>query len=57
MQVVVADTGPLNYLVQIDAIELLREMSLGFNEDSAYFQLTKLDGRTIRIFDGNVVLV
>jgi hypothetical protein len=32
-------------------------MSLGFNEDDAYFELTKLDGRKIRIFDGQVVTV
>ena len=37
------------------AIGLLREMSLGFNEDDAFFQLTRLDGRKIRIFDGKVV--
>jgi hypothetical protein len=37
------------------AIRLLQEMSLGFNEDDAYFQLTKFDGQTIRIFDGKVV--
>jgi hypothetical protein len=36
------------------AIGLLQEMSLGFNEDDAYFQLTKFDGTTIRIFDGTV---
>ncbi|HEX6042577.1 vanadium-dependent haloperoxidase [Longimicrobium sp.] len=39
------------------AIGLLQEMSLGFNEDDAYFQLTKFDGQTIRIFDGKVVPV
>jgi hypothetical protein len=39
------------------AIGLLQEMSLGFNEDDAYFQLTKFDGTTIRIFDGKVVVV
>ncbi|HEX8903980.1 MAG TPA: hypothetical protein VF771_04020, partial [Longimicrobiaceae bacterium] len=39
------------------AIGLLQEMSPGFNEDDAYFQLTKLDGTTIRIFDGKVVPV
>ena len=38
------------------AIGLLQEMSLGFNEDDAYFQLTRFDGTTIRIFDGRVVL-
>jgi hypothetical protein len=37
------------------AIGLLQEQSLGFNEDDAYFQLTKFDGTTIRIFDGKVV--
>jgi len=36
------------------AIGLLQEMSLGFNEDDGFFQLTRLDGRTIRIFDGKV---
>jgi len=39
------------------AIGLLQEQSLGFNEDDAYFQLTKFDGTTIRIFDGKVVAV
>ncbi|HET7233187.1 MAG TPA: vanadium-dependent haloperoxidase [Longimicrobium sp.] len=39
------------------AIALLQEMSLGFNEDDAYFQLTRLDGQKIRIFDGKVVAV
>jgi hypothetical protein len=39
------------------AIGLLQEMSLGFNEDDAYFQLTKLDGTTIRIADGKVAVV
>jgi hypothetical protein len=39
------------------AIGLLQEMSLGFNEDDAFFQLTKFDGTTIRIFDGKVVPV
>jgi hypothetical protein len=37
------------------AIRMLQEMSLGFNEDDAYFQLTRFDGQTIRIFDGKVV--
>ena len=37
------------------AIRMLQEMSLTFNEDDAFFQLTKLDGSTIRIFDGKVV--
>ncbi|HEU0014237.1 MAG TPA: vanadium-dependent haloperoxidase, partial [Longimicrobium sp.] len=36
------------------AIRLLQEMSLGFNEDDAFFQITRLDGRTVRIFDGVV---
>jgi membrane-associated phospholipid phosphatase len=36
------------------AIGLLQEQSLGFNEDDAYFQLTRFDGTTIRIFDGTV---
>jgi hypothetical protein len=36
------------------AIGLLQEMSLTFNEDHAFFQLTKFDGTTIRIFDGQV---
>ncbi len=39
------------------AIGLLQEMSLTFNEDDGYFQLTKFDGSTIRIFDGKVVTV
>jgi hypothetical protein len=39
------------------AIRLLQEMSLGFNEDDAFFQLTRFDGQTIRIFDGKVVAV
>jgi hypothetical protein len=37
------------------AIGLLQEMSLGFNEDDAFFELTRFDGRKIRIFDGKVV--
>ncbi|HEX8904663.1 MAG TPA: vanadium-dependent haloperoxidase [Longimicrobiaceae bacterium] len=37
------------------AIGLLQEMSLGFNEDDAYFELTRFDGKTIRIFDGKVM--
>jgi hypothetical protein len=36
------------------AIGLLQEMSLGFNEDDASFELTKFDGQKIRIFDGKV---
>jgi hypothetical protein len=39
------------------AIGLLQEQSLGFNEDDGYFQLTRFDGITIRIFDGEVVPV
>ena len=39
------------------AIGLLQEMSLTFNEDDAFFQLTRFDGTTICIFDGRVVLV
>ena len=38
------------------AIRLLQEMSLTFNEDDAFFQITRLDGRTIRIYDGIVDL-
>jgi hypothetical protein len=37
------------------AIGLLQEMSLAFNEDDAFFQITKFDGQKIRIFDGKVV--
>jgi len=36
------------------AIQLLREMSLTFNEDDAFFQFTRFDGITLRIFDGCV---
>jgi hypothetical protein len=39
------------------AIRLLQEMSLGFNEDDAFFELTRFDNRKIRIFDGKVVFV
>ncbi|HEX6369157.1 MAG TPA: vanadium-dependent haloperoxidase [Longimicrobium sp.] len=39
------------------AIGLLQEMSLGFNEDDGFFELTKFDGQKIRIFDGQVVPV
>jgi hypothetical protein len=39
------------------AIRLLQEMSLTFNEDDAYFELTKFSGQKIRIFDGKVVNV
>lgn len=37
------------------AIRLLQEMSLTFNEDDAFFELTRFDGQKIRIFDGKVV--
>lgn len=37
------------------AIRMLQEMSLGFNEDDAFFELTKFDGTRIRILDGKVV--
>ncbi|MBB4635550.1 vanadium-dependent haloperoxidase [Longimicrobium terrae] len=36
------------------AIALLQEMTLGFNEDDGFFELTRLDGVRIRIFDGKV---
>ncbi len=39
------------------AIRMLQEMSLGFNEDDAFFELTTFDGGRIRIFDGKVVPV
>ncbi len=39
------------------AIRLLQELSTTFNEDAAYFQLTRLNGQTIRISDGHVDLV
>jgi hypothetical protein len=39
------------------AIRMLQEMSLGFNEDDAFFELTRFDGQKIRIFDGKVVPV
>jgi hypothetical protein len=39
------------------AIAMLQEMSLGFNEDDAFFELTRFDGQRIRIFDGQVVPV
>jgi len=39
------------------AIGLLQETSLGFQEDDAFFELTRFDGKTIRIFDGKVVRV
>ena len=34
------------------AIRLLQELSLGFHEHDTWFELTRLDGRKIRIFDG-----
>ncbi len=36
------------------AIQLLQEMSLTFNEDGAFFQLTRFEGTTIRILDGRI---
>ena len=36
------------------AIGLLQEMSTTFNEDDAFFQFTKFDGTTVRIYDGIV---
>jgi hypothetical protein len=39
------------------AIRLLQELSITFNEDDAYFQLTKFDGTTVRIRDGWVDVV
>ena len=39
------------------AIAMLQEMSLGFNESTAYFEFTRLNGMPIRIFDGKVVPV
>ena len=39
------------------AIGLLQEMSLGFNEDDAFFELTRFDGDKVRIFDGQVVTI
>ena len=36
------------------AIQFLQEMSLTFNEDGAFFQLTRFDGTPIRIVDGRV---
>lgn len=35
------------------AIGLLQEMSLTFNEDDAFFQLTRFDGSTLRILNGH----
>jgi hypothetical protein len=39
------------------AIRLLQEMTLGFNEDDGFFELTRLDGVRIRISDGKVTAV
>jgi hypothetical protein len=39
------------------AIGLLQELSITFNEDDGFFQLTKFDGTTIRIRDGFVDVV
>ncbi|MBV9774793.1 MAG: vanadium-dependent haloperoxidase [Gemmatimonadetes bacterium] len=39
------------------AIGLLQELSITFNEDDAYFQLTRFDGTTIRIQGGFVDVV
>jgi hypothetical protein len=39
------------------AIRMLQEMSLGFNEDDAFFELTRFDGYPVRIFDGRLVPV
>jgi hypothetical protein len=39
------------------AIAMLQEMSLGFNEDDAFFELGRLDGSRIRIRDGVVQVV
>ncbi|MBB4635548.1 vanadium-dependent haloperoxidase [Longimicrobium terrae] len=49
-------TGSLPFGEAI-AIRLLQEMSLGFNEDDAFFELTRLDGVRIRIHDGKVAPV
>ena len=48
------DSLPLGEAV---AIGLLQEMSLGFNEDDAFFELTRFDGVKVRVFDGKVVPV
>ncbi|HEX7241029.1 MAG TPA: vanadium-dependent haloperoxidase [Longimicrobiaceae bacterium] len=48
------DSLPLGEAV---AIRMLQEMSLGFNEDDAFFELTRFDGIKVRIFDGKVVPV
>jgi hypothetical protein len=39
------------------AIGLLQEMSLTFNEDDAFFQFTRFNGVTVRIYDGIVETV
>jgi hypothetical protein len=36
------------------ALGLLQELSLTFNEDDAFFQFTRFDGTTVRVFDGQV---
>ncbi|MBV9774000.1 MAG: hypothetical protein JO040_08625, partial [Gemmatimonadetes bacterium] len=36
------------------AIALLQELSLTFNEDDAFFQLTKLDGSIVQIRNGTL---
>jgi hypothetical protein len=36
------------------ALGLLQEMSLTFNEDDAFFELTRFDGTRVRVFDGRV---
>jgi hypothetical protein len=36
------------------AIGLLQELSLTYNEDDAFFQLTRFDGTTVRIANGGV---
>jgi hypothetical protein len=36
------------------ALQFLQEMSLTFNEDGAFFQLTRFDGTTVRIHGGRV---
>ncbi len=39
------------------AIALLQEMSVTFNEDFAFFRLTRFDGRTVQIEDGRVQVI
>lgn len=36
------------------AMGLLQELSLTYNEDDAFFQLTRFDGTTVRIAQGRV---